>query len=376
MKVALAHDHLAQDGGAEKVLKVLLEMYPKAPIYTLLYEKENADRFYSDRNIEASIIQRLPGGIKHYKWYMPFMPMAVEFFDLSKYDVVISSASALIKGVITKPDTLHICYCHTPTRYLWSDTHEYINDLKYNKYFKKIISLVLNYIRIWDRQAADRVDVFVANSKTVQKRIKKYYKQDSKVIYPPVDTKKFGNFRDHLDEKLQSERYFLIGCRLASYKRVDLAIKAFKKMPDKKLKIFGDGIDRQRLEKIAGDASNIEFLGRVDDAELARYYANAQAFLNPQEEDFGITAVEAISAGTPVIAYRKGGATETVVAGESGVFFDRQRPEDLIRAVENFKADKFNKDEISRQAERFSIDNFKKNLESFIKEECEKHAKE
>ncbi len=154
MKIALTHDHLAQDGGAEKVLQELVKIYKDAPIYTLLYDKKNANKHYAGKKIDASIIQRLPGGVHHYKWYMPFMPIAVEFFDLSKYDVVISSASALIKGVITKPDTVHICYCHTPTRYLWSDTHEYINELKYNKYFKKIISLMLNYIRIWDRLAA------------------------------------------------------------------------------------------------------------------------------------------------------------------------------------------------------------------------------
>jgi len=189
MKVALVHDHLAQDGGAEKVLKALSEMFPGAPIYTLLYERKNAVKYYQGRQIETSIIQKLPGGIKHYQWYMPFMPMAVEFFDMSNYDLVISDSSSFAKGVITSSQTLHLCYCHTPTRYLWSDTHQYINELKYNKYFKKIISLVLNYIRMWDKLAADRVDAYIANSHFVAKRIKKYYKRDSVVIYPPVKRK-------------------------------------------------------------------------------------------------------------------------------------------------------------------------------------------
>ena len=221
MRVALIHDHLAQDGGAEKVLKVLSEIYPDAKIYTLLYEKKNADKYYRDRKIDTSIIQRLPGGVKHYQWYMPFMPMAVEFFDLSNYDLVISDTSSFAKGVITNVNTLHICYCHTPTRYLWSDTHQYIQELKYNKYFKKIISLVLNYVRIWDKLAADRVDKFIANSNFIARRIKKYYRRDAIVIYPPVEVEKY-TIADNLGD------YFLIGCRLAPYKRVDIAIDAFK----------------------------------------------------------------------------------------------------------------------------------------------------
>ena len=163
MKVALIHDHLAQDGGAEKVLNILAGMFPEAPIYTLLSEEKNVNKYFKNRQIETSIIQKLPGGVKHYQWYLLFMPMAVEFFDLRAYDLVISDTSSFAKGVITRPETLHICYCHTPTRYLWSDTHQYINELKYNKWFKKIISYVLNGLRIWDRAAADRVDMFIAN---------------------------------------------------------------------------------------------------------------------------------------------------------------------------------------------------------------------
>ena len=372
MKVVLVHDHLAQDGGAEKVLKVFAEMFPEAPIYTLLFEKDNVDKYYKDKQIATSIIQKLPGGIKHYQWYMPFMPMAVEFFDLSNYDLILSDSSSFAKGVITKTDALHIDYCHTPTRYVWSDTHQYINELKYNKFFKKLISLALNYIRIWDRQAADRVDLFIANSKTVQRRIEKYYRRDSTLIYPPVDTEKYSLSTNLLDEKLKAEEYFLIGCRLAPYKRVDLVIEAFCQMPDKKLKIFGNGVDEKRLKEIAAGAVNIEFLGRVEDGVLAKLYRNAQAFIHPQEEDFGISPVEAMACGCPVIAYRKGGATETVIEGQSGLFFDEQKKEVIKEVINSFKRSNFDEKIVRAQAEKFSTAKFKENIKNFIDEQYAK----
>jgi glycosyltransferase involved in cell wall biosynthesis len=373
MKVALIHDHLAQDGGAEKVLKVFAEMFPEAPIYTLLSEKNNVNKYYPGRRIDTSIIQKMPGGIKHYQWYVPFMPMAVEFFDLAEFDLVISDSASFAKGVITKPSTLHIDYCHTPTRYLWSDTHQYINELKYNKWFKKLISLALNYVRIWDRLAADRVDVFIANSETVKKRIQKYYKKDSEVIYPPVNTEFYNLSEEFFDEKLKAENYFLAGCRLAPYKRIDLVIEAFKKMPDKKLKIFGDGVDLDRLKKNAGNAANIEFLGRVEDETLAKLYYNAKALIHPQEEDFGISAVEAMACGTPVIAYRKGGAEETIIEDKTGVFFDKQTADDLIAAIEKFSNLSFDKKIIRAQGEKFSTENFKQKISSHINRELERH---
>lgn len=361
MKVALIHDHLAQDGGAEKVLRALADIYPAAPIYTLLCEKKNVDKYFSGRQIETSIIQKLPGGIKHYQWYMPFMPMAVEFFDLSTYDLIISDASAFAKGVITSPQTLHLCYCHTPTRYIWDYTHQYINELKYNKYFKKIISLVLNYIRMWDRLAADRVDIFIANSQTVRRRIKKYYKREADVIYPPVNIKAFS-LADRIDD------YFLIGGRLAPYKRVDLAIRAFSTL-GLPLKIFGEGVDLPRLKKIAAGHTNIEFLGRVTEEEKAKLFRQAQAFINPQEEDFGITMIEAMASGRPVIAYRKGGATETVIEGLSGIFFDEQTSASLIAAVNKFKNYNFVPAAIRESVLKYDEQNFKTNIKRFVEEE-------
>lgn len=364
MKVALIHDHLAQDGGAEKVLKALADLYTDAPIYTLLYDKKNVDKYFKDRVIKTSIIQRLPGGVRHYQWYMPFMPVAVEFFDLRDFDLVISDASAFAKGVITPANTLHICYCHTPTRYLWDYTHQYINELNFNKYFKKIISLVLNKVRLWDKVASDRVDVFIANSETVKKRIAKYYRHKSNVIYPPVSLDNYA-IADWVDT------YFLVGGRLAPYKRVDIVIEAFKKL-GLPLKVFGSGIDMSRLKKIAGDSKNIEFIGRVDDKELAELYSHAMAFINPQEEDFGITVVEAMASGRPVIAYKKGGATETVLAGETGFFFNEQTPEAIITAVKSFDVSKFDSQLIRRHAEQYSENKFKDNIKRFIDEEYNK----
>lgn len=371
MKTALIHDHLAQDGGAERVLRVLSDMFPAAPIYTLLADKAIAGKNYPGRKIETSIIQKLPGGVSHYQWYLKLMPLAVEFFDLRSYDLVISDTSSFAKGVITQPHTLHLCYCHTPTRYLWSDTHQYINELKYNKWLKKIISLVLNRIRIWDRLAADRVDFFVANSKTVQKRIKKYYRRDSVVIYPPVEVDKFQVAK--IDPLSQERPYFLLGCRLAPYKRADIVVEAFKSLgTEYRLKVFGDGVDLRRLKKIAGGAANIEFLGRVSDEERVALYQNCLAFINPQEEDFGITMVEALASGRPVLAYAKGGATEILTPNENGFFFFTQSAEAVATAVADFferlKSGRINlaPEKIKQEAEKFSVARFKEQMNNYI----------
>ncbi len=365
MKVALIHDHLAQDGGAEKVLKIFAEMFPEAAIYALLADKVKTDKYLKGRRIDTSIIQKLPGGVRHYKWYLPLMPMAVEFFDLREYDLVISDTSSFAKGVITSPDIPHICYCHTPTRYLWSDTHQYLNELKYNKWIKKIISAILIKLRIWDLAAAARVDYFIANSKTVAKRIAKYYRRESEVIYPPVETDKF--FISDLNQQREEEKYFLIGCRLVPYKRVDLVVETFKELGDKyKLKVFGDGLDLVRLQKIASGCPNIEFLGRVSEEEKAKLYSEAQAFINPQEEDFGITPVESMASGRPVIAYRKGGATETIIEGETGLFFDEQNVTSLKKVILDFNNDNFFSNQIKEHAEKFSVARFKEEITSFI----------
>jgi glycosyltransferase involved in cell wall biosynthesis len=371
MKVALIHDHLAQDGGAEKVLKIFAEMYPEAVIYSLLADKDKTEKYLKGRRIDTSIIQRLPGGVRHYKWYLPLMPMAVEFFDLREYDLVISDTSSFAKGVITLPEVPHICYCHTPTRYLWSDTHQYLNELKYNKFFKKIISMILNHLRMWDFLAAARVDYFIANSKMVSRRIQKYYRRDSEVIYPPVETEHF--FISDLKTQEPEEKYFLAGCRLVPYKRIDIIVEAFKKLgSDYKLKVFGDGIDLERLKGIAGEATNIEFIGRISEDEKAVLFSRAQAFINPQEEDFGITPVESMASGRPVIAYNKGGVKETVIEGKTGLFFDEQTADAIAETVKKFKSDDFNPEHIREHALKFSVERFKEEISKFINDVMKK----
>ncbi len=358
MRIALVHEHLAQDGGAEKVLQVMQGMFPSAPTYTIVHDRQRANPSFSHKDIRTSFIQRLPWGVKRYKWYLPFMPLAVERYDLMGYDVVLSSASAFAKGVLTRPDAVHICYCHSPTRYLWNDTHEYMSALPYNRLFKRIIMGQLSKLRVWDVAAAGRVDYFLANSKAVQQRIAKYYRRESTVIYPPVAT-------DRLAVADAPENFFLTGGRLVAYKHFDLAVLAFNRL-GLPLKIFGSGPEEHRLRAMA--KPNIQFLGKVSDLELRSLYSHALAFIHQQEEDFGITAVESMAAGRPVIAYARGGAAETVIAGKTGVFFDEQEWEPLADAVLRFRSDDYHPQEIRRWAESFSEARFTTLLNDFIRQ--------
>src|SRR3990167_4155254 len=364
MKIALVHDHLAQDGGAEKVLHSFHKIWPKAPIFILLYDKDSAPKYIPFENIQTSFIQKLPGGIKNYKWYLPFMPTAIEKFDLMAFDVVLSISSALAKGVITAPHSLHISYTHTPTRYLWSDTHKYIEELPYRRIMKKIIPFCLTYLRMWDRMAADRVDHFIANSGIVKQRIRKYYKHESDVIFPPVDTTKFTPAAN------PTRDYFLVGGRLVPYKRFDIAIQAFNRLKIP-LKVFGAGPDMARLKSMAG--KNITFVGRVSGEELATLYQDAKALIFPQVEDFGIVPLEAMAAGTPVIAYKAGGALETVVAGKTGIFFEEQGWGDLSKAVVQFKSTQFDAKTIRAHAEKFSTEIFEKNIKEYVEGKWKQH---
>lgn len=366
MKIALIHDHLAQDGGAEKVLHSFHKIWPEAPIFILVYDEKSAPKYIPFKNIKTSFIQKLPGGVRNYKWYLPFMPTAVEKFDLMDFDIVLSSSSALAKGVITAPHALHISYTHTPTRYLWSDTHKYIEELPYGRITKKIIPFCLTYLRMWDRLAADRVDYFIANSNIVKQRIRKYYKHESDIIFPPVDTAQFT------PATKSTRDYFLIGGRLVPYKRFDIAIQAFNRLKIP-LKVFGSGPDMARLQSMA--AANITFLGRVSDEELTKLYQNAKALIFPQVEDFGIVPLEAMACGTPVIALKAGGALETVVAGKTGVFFEEQDWGDLSKAVVEFKSTKFDARLIRAHAEKFSKEVFEKNIKEYVESKWRQHNK-
>jgi len=356
MKVALLHDHLNQIGGAEKVLFSFHNIFPEAPIYTLVHDADKTKNYFSHLNIKTSFIQKLPGGKSHFKWYLPWMPAAVENFDLSEYDLVLSDCSALIKGVVTSSKTLHICYCHTPTRYLWSDTHSYINDLNSSKLVKMLLPIYLKKLRVWDRLASERVDKYIANSHFVQKRIEKYYRRSSMVIHPPVDISQF-EIADGYDD------YYLVVSRLRPYKKVDLVISAFNKLKIP-LKIIGTGEEEAKLKKMA--EPNIEFLGPLPDNQVRKYYSRCKAFINPQEEDFGITPVEAMASGRPVIAFRAGGALESVEENKTGVFFNEQSWEELADTVLRFKPDDYNPAEIREHAQKFDIKQFESRIKDFV----------
>jgi len=356
MKVALVHDFLNQVGGAEKVLEIFHEIFPRAPVYTITYDEKETRGAFKHLNIKTSFIQRLPFGVKQYKWYISMMPAAIEQFDFSKYDIVLSDCSAFSKGVIVRPETLHISYVHSPTRYIWKDTHSYTEEIKQPGVIKKMLPLVLQKIRTWDQLAALRVDKMIANSKTVSERIEKYYKRKSDIIYPPVETGKYYISND-IDD------YFLVVSRLRPYKRVDLVVEAFNalRLP---LKVIGTGEKLETLKKMAND--NIEFLGPVSDKEKAYYLSRCKAFIHPQEEDFGITALEAMASGRPVIAYKKGGAVETVIPKKTGILFEDQSPWSLVDVVRDFNDKDFNPEEIRKRALDFDIKLFKNRIEKYI----------
>ncbi|HPA25351.1 MAG TPA: glycosyltransferase [bacterium] len=355
MKVALINDMLVQEGGQERVLRALQEIFPESPTFVLFYDVKNKERYYQKKEIVSSFLQRFPQIETRYQWMLPLMSTAIESLDLREYDLIISSSSSFAKGVLVKPEAKHICYCHTPTRFLWSEWHEYIGDLRYPKFIKKILPFYLSQLRSWDYNAAQRVDYFLANSKTVADRIKKYYNQDSAIIFPPVDTEKYFI--------AEPKNYYLIGGRLVPYKRYDLAVKAFNKL-NIPLKIFGLGSEYAYLKSIA--KNNIEFLGEVSENEKIRLYSEALAFLNPGEEDFGITMIESLASGRPVIAYNKGGAKETIKAGETGVFFNHQTWESLANTIIHFQPEKFNSQQIKLHAEQFNKKRFKNEMKSFL----------
>jgi glycosyltransferase involved in cell wall biosynthesis len=355
MKIALVHDYLAQDGGAEKVLEAFHEIWPEAPIFVLFYDKEKMPRF-REVDIRESFISRLPMGRKRYQWFLPLMPMATERHNLHNFDVVLSSTSAFAKGVLTRPETLHISYCHTPTRYLWTDTHEYIADLKYNSLIKSALPRLIHKMRIWDKMSTDRVDYFIANSDTVRQRIQKYYRRDSDIIYPPVDTHKFC-----ISEGV--ENYFVTGGRMVPYKRFDLIVQAFNRLRWP-IKIYGDGPELNNLKKMS--LPNIEFLGRISDEEKVRVLSRAKAFIHPQVEDFGITPIESMASGRPVIAYYVGGAAETVIPGVTGVFFKEQTWESLLDCLLHFDIHNWDSNIIREHALRFSADEFKRKIKSYV----------
>jgi len=356
-RIAIVHDWLNQMGGAEQVLEVLVRMFPGAPVYTSIYWKERMPPSYRSWEIHVSFLDRLPLIKRYHQPFLPLYPLAFEGFDLRGFDLVISNKSGFCHGVITPPETLHICYCLTPTRFLW-DYLGYVEREGLGFLARLLLPPLLNYLRTWDRLAAERVDRFIAISEEIRRRIAKYYRRDSTVIYPPVDTSRFSLSHSHDD-------YFLIVSRLVPYKRIDLAVEAFNEL-GLPLLIAGDGRDRRRLEAMAN--SNVRFLGRVSEEELKRLMARCRAFVFPGKEDFGIAPVEAQACGRPVIAYAGGGALETVVEGVTGLFFREQTPQALIEAVRRFDEHSFDPQVIRRHAQRFDTTVFQERLRAFIRE--------
>lgn len=353
MRVAIVHDWMSNVGGGGRVLAEIHRLFPDAPVYTAVSDPDTLPPEMREWDIRPSFLQRVPFARKRYQAFLPLMPLAFEQFDLREYDLVISSSSACAKGVITRPDAVHICYCHTPCRYIWDLYHDYTEGMR----TRALIAPVAHWLRVWDRVSADRVDHFVANSLEVAGRIRKHYRRDSELVYPPVDVERVR------PNGLPAEDFYLVVSRLVPYKRVDLAVEAANRT-GRRLVVAGGGPELRRLQAMAGPT--VEFVGRVSDAEVADLMARCRAFLFPGFEDFGIAPVEAQAAGRPVVAFARGGALETVVPGVTGVFFEEQAADALIGALEEFEGQQFDPAACRRNAERFSSDEFARRFSAFV----------
>ena len=362
LKLAICVSWLNQYGGAEKVLEAAHGLFPDAPIYTTIYWPQAMPAAYRVWDIRVSALNRLPFIRRHHQPFLPLYPLAVESFDLSAYDVVLSITSAFAHGIITPPETLHICYCLTPARFLWN-YQSYAQREGLGRLVDIALRPTLNYLRLWDRLAADRVDHFIAISGEVQRRIRKYYRRGSTIIYPPVETARFHP-ADGYDD------YFLVVSRLIPYKRIDLAVLAFNEL-GLPLKIVGEGRDRAALQSLA--RPNIEFVGWVDDEALQGLLSRTRAFIFPGLEDFGIAPLEAMAAGRPVIAYAGGGALDTVQPGVTGEFFTELTPESLAGVVREFDPTRYDPATIRRHAEQFDRAVFQQKLGQFVEERFTAH---
>lgn len=364
MRVALIHDYLIQYGGAERVLEEFTKIFPNAPIFTLIYDAKATGYAFQDANIRTSFLQNIPKPSYSYRFFPLFMPMAIESFDLNKYDLVISSSASFAKGVIMRNGGLHISYCHSPMRYAWNDYKKFTGDSMYPSLIAKTIPFFMPYMRLWDRSSANRPDYYISNSNFIKKKIKKFYNRDAYVIYPPLNFEKF-----YIDKP---KDYFLVVARMVSYKKINIAIETFNKIK-LPLKIIGTGPEYKKLKKMAG--STIEFLGLISEFELPKYYAQAQALIFPQEEDFGITALESMASGRPVIAYRRGGVLETVEEDKTGFLFDEQNHQFLKDAVMRFKHAEIDSKYIRESVHRFDKLNFRRQIIKFVQEKLEEENK-
>lgn len=364
MKICFVHEYLIDFGGAEQVLKAFLEIWPDSPVFTLIYDQNgNCRDIIQSTKVVGSFLNKMPFSKKKHRAYLPLMPLAIEQFDLSGYDVIISASHAISKGVITGPDQLHIGYIYTPIRYAWDMQHEYLQKAGLTKGLRSmIVRSLLHYLRIWDMRTVAGVDHYVAISQFIAQRVNKLYKREAAVIYPPVELDRF-----HLAE--EKENFYVTVSRLVPYKKVDLIVHAFNQMPDKKLIVIGDGPEFKYIKKIAGD--NVSLLGYQSDRVIEDTLQRAKAFIYAAQEDFGIVPLEAQACGTPVIAYGKGGSLETIVSGETGWFFEEQTEASLIAAIDKFERSKaLNPQAIRANAERFNKERFKQEMKTYVEEKA------
>ena len=368
MRIALVHDYLNQYGGAERVLEELHELYPSAPIFTSMFDPKAMPAVYRQMDIRTSFMQRLPGVMRHHQPYLPLYPLAFESFDFGDFDVVLSNSSAFCKGVVTDPRTLHVCYCLTPMRWVW-DYRGYVQRENLGRLPRLGLPPLISNLRTWDVASANRVDEFIAISRTVAARIRKYYRRESVVIYPPVRTALF-EATAQVGTRNPTGDYYLVVSRLIPYKRIDLAVEAFNRL-GLPLKIVGDGRDRAALQARA--KSNVQFLGRVEEDALRDLYLGCRGFIFPGEEDFGISPVEAQAAGRPVVAYAAGGALDTLVDGVSGVFFDEPTAESLAAAVRRLEGLSLDPAAARASAKRFDSAVFRAELDAFVRGAFQQH---
>ncbi|MEJ1221504.1 glycosyltransferase family 4 protein [Sediminicola sp. 1XM1-17] len=369
MKKALIHDWYYINGGAEKVIHSFNQIWSDFEHFGLVDFLSEKDRAYilNGQMVKTSFIQKLPTAKSNHRKFLQMFPYAIEQFNLEEYDFVLSSSSSIAKGVITHQDQLHICYCHSPMRYAWDLYHQYLNEAGLDKGMKGIYAkYVLHKMRNWDIISSNRVDHFVANSEFIARRIFKVYRRESKVIYPPVDTESFKLERN-------KEDFYFTASRMVPYKKIDLIVKAFNEMPDKKLVVAGTGPDFEKIKKLAKD--NIEFLGFVSEEILKRYMQSAKAFVFAAEEDFGIVPVEAQACGTPVIGYGRGGLLETVKHGISGVHFGQQSVNSIREAVLYFESLNFEPEIIRESVEKFSKNRFELEMKNYVELEYSKFKK-
>ena len=360
-KIAVIHDWLVTYAGAERVLEQILDLVPHADLFSVIDFLPSHQRgFIQDKPVNTSFIQKLPFAKTKYRNYLPLMPLAVEQFDLSSYDIIISSSHAVAKGVLTGPDQTHICYCHSPMRYIWDLQHQYLEESRLET---GIMSWVARYLlhkmRLWDYRTANGVDHFISNSDYIARRIKKVYGKESTTIYPGIEIDRFPLIE-------QKDNFYFTASRMVPYKKMELIVQAFSRMPSKELVVIGDGPQFEQIKKAA--TPNIKLLGYQPTETLISYMSRAKAFVFAAEEDFGIIPIEAQACGTPVICFAKGGTLETVKAGVTGVYFKKQSVNDLINAVTQFEdtQSSYNSKEIRSHAAQFSKENFQSNMLNII----------